>query len=294
VSDAAGEAQRRERRATLRLALGAAAGVALAAAGLLSGADGEGLPAGAIAVIDGAVLAASDYERRATQLEGERRRPLSSSDRAQLLRRMIEEELLILHGVALGLPRSDRAVRAALAAALVDSVLADVASAAPDEAQLRAFYAEQGGYFARPARVRLQVIAFRGAAAAQRARRAHAALLAGEEHGAVAARLGDVDPAVPPDVLLPLSKLRDYLGPTLVDAALALQPGELAPPLQTGSVWHLVRCAEIEAGSAPPLEQIRPQVEAELRRRAGERALREYLDQLWARADIELAPGAPR
>ncbi|MCP4040315.1 MAG: hypothetical protein GY733_25455 [bacterium] len=42
---------------------------------------------------------------------------------------------------------------------------------------------------------------------------------------------------------------------------------------------------------SPPLDEIREQVAVDWRRRAGDRALRDYLDELRARADIEIAEG---
>ena len=43
----------------------------------------------------------------------------------------------------------------------------------------------------------------------------------------------------------------------------------------------------------PPLDEIREEVRAELRRRAGDAALRAYLDELRARADVRVADALP-
>jgi len=50
---------------------------------------------------------------------------------------------------------------------------------------------------------------------------------------------------------------------------------------------------ERQPDAEPPLADIRPQVVAEFRRRAGERALRAYLDELRANADVVLAEPLP-
>jgi hypothetical protein len=47
---------------------------------------------------------------------------------------------------------------------------------------------------------------------------------------------------------------------------------------------------ERDPGGAPPLEEILPQVRAELRRRRDDRMLRERLDQLRAAADVVVEP----
>ena len=50
---------------------------------------------------------------------------------------------------------------------------------------------------------------------------------------------------------------------------------------------------EQDAASAPPFDEIPTLVEREWRRRAGDRALRAYLDELRAAADVETLPELP-
>jgi parvulin-like peptidyl-prolyl isomerase len=90
--------------------------------------------------------------------------------------------------------------------------------------------------------------------------------------------------------MLPPAKLREYLGPTALLVALDLAPGATSDPVRSAQGYHVLSLLEREAGGAPPLEEIVPQVRAELRRRADDRALRERLDQLRAEADVVVAP----
>ena len=161
------------------------------------------------------------------------------------------EELLIQRGVEIGLVRSERGVRAAIASAMIDSILAEVASAQPADVELLAFYAENSGYFARPSRIRLQRIYFAsGDDASERARRAHAALLSGEDFASVRARLGDEEISPVPDALLPSAKLRDYVGPGLVQVAQQLGAGEFSEPVQTPGGRYIVHLVDFEAARA--------------------------------------------
>jgi parvulin-like peptidyl-prolyl isomerase len=107
-------------------------------------------------------------------------------------------------------------------------------------------------------------------------------------------RLADDPVLALPDALLPPHKLREYLGPTVLDAALGLEGQTWSSPLETPQGWQLVRVLEQTDPPAPELVEVREQVEAEFRRRAGDRALREYLEWLRAEADVALAADAPR
>ena len=243
---------------------------------------------GAVASVNGEPISRADLERAVEALAQDRREALGPGERAHVLDRMIEEELLVQRGVEIGLLRSDRAVRAALVASMIDSLVAQAASAEPDESELREFYARDAAYFARPARLELRQIFFRASPdALERAERAWRRLEAGEDFEAVRED-GDPDLSGLPRTPLPEAKLRDYLGPTLAAAAAGLAPGTHSPPLASSAGVHLLELVSAEPGEAPPFEQVRDQVASEFRRRAGERALRDYLDALRSDAEIEI------
>ncbi len=120
-----------------------------------------------------------------------------------------------------------------------------------------------------------------------------ARLRAGEPIAAVDADLGDPQIAPVPDDLLPPTKLREYLGPSATQAALEIEVGGTGAPLQSPAGWHVLQVQERGLAATPPLSEIRDEVRVEMRRRAGDRALREYLDELRERADVRIAPGLP-
>jgi parvulin-like peptidyl-prolyl isomerase len=280
-------------RALWLLAGGVALGLAGAAFGLLRGGGGPGLPADAVAAVNGEPIPADEYERTLAAFAADRRAPLGDEDRRHVLDRMIEEELLVQRGLELGLARHDRRVRADLTSALIASVVSEAEERAPDASELEAFYAAELGFFARPGRLRVRQVLVRAggdaAAAEARAGQAAARLRAGEELARVAAELGDPEDAPLPDALLPPVKLREYLGPTALRALLALEAGQVSEPVRSEAGWRVLVVAEREEEYAPPLAEIEEQVRAEWVRRQGERALREYLDELRGRADVRLA-----
>ena len=74
-----------------------------------------------------------------------------------------------------------------------------------------------------------------------------------------------------PADLLPAAKLREYLGPTATRVAEALAPGEVSEPRARRAPATGAACSSsASAAAVPPLAEIRDEVRAELRRRAGD------------------------
>lgn len=285
------------RRGLVLLALGAAVGIGLAGVGLLGPKrdTGSDLPDGAVARINGQIIRTEDYERALKGLASDRRDGIEDTQRRQVLDRLIDEELLVQRGLELGFARKDRRVRADLTQAVIASVAADQEDRQPSDEELRKFYDANRDFFAQPGRLRVRQIFCRvasatdDAAALARAEDAVRRLREGEGFGAVQAARGDQEISPLPDALLPPAKLMDYLGPTALRAALALGVGEVSEPVRSTAGYHVLQVVERQADTSHALAGIEPQVLAEFRRRNGERALRAYLDDLRARAEVTVA-----
>jgi parvulin-like peptidyl-prolyl isomerase len=282
------------------LVLGAVVGVAAAGAALLrTGADAD-LPDGAVATVNGTAISADTYTRLVEGYEADTREPASPEMRRRMLDRLIEEELLVQRGLALGLAESDRRVRADIVQAMIRAAIAEAESETPTERELEAFYEEQRAHFTTPGRVRVEQLFVRvkdaedDSPARARAELARAKLVAGEPPGDVRASLGDPELSPIPDALLPPAKLREYVGPTVLRVALEAPLGEWSRPVRSGAGYSVLRVVEREPAQTPPLAEIRAQVQAEWVRRGGDRALRRYLDELRAEADVREAEELPQ
>jgi parvulin-like peptidyl-prolyl isomerase len=282
------------------LTAGAALGLLFAAWGLIgTDARGAALPDGAVASVNGTLLYADDYRRLVEGLESDTREPASPELRRRVLDRMIDEELLVQRGVELGLVESDRRVRADITQAMIQSIVVETEDAKPEPGELRKFYAEEAGFFTQPGRVRAGQVFFRvpkpddEAAVLARAREAEQRLRAGEPLADVRRALGDEEVSPIPDALLPPAKLREYVGPTALRAVMELAPGAVSAPVRSGMGLHVFLLIEREEPRVPAFEEVEGQVRAEWVRRAGDRALRSYLDHLRDAAQVHSTESLP-
>jgi parvulin-like peptidyl-prolyl isomerase len=280
-----------DRRGMLLLALGAALGVVLAAAGLLRGgpAAGGALPAGAAARVNGQLIGLGEYEQAVNALAQDRKSGVDDAQRKFVLDRLIDQELLLQRGLELGLARSDPRARNLINSAMIAAAVADADA-------VQAFYDSERALFTDSGRVQARQIWFRAATPAEaetaygRALQAKERLQAGEDFAAVKAALGDAEIAPLPEAPLPASKLGEYLGPTALRVVLELPVGTISDPVRSHTGYHILQAMVRLPGEAPPFAEIKPAVLAEFRRRAADQALKDYIEDLRRRAAITIAP----
>jgi hypothetical protein len=279
-------------RSQLWLGLGAAAGLLVAAASIIGERpNANDLPNGAVARVGDALIRVEEYERLVAGLESDRREPIDAKLRLHVLDRMIDEELLVQRAVELGLVDIDRRVRANLTSAMIQSIVDDAEENEATDDDLRSFYAEESAFFTAPGRLRVRQMFFRMRTTTQgdaesRAAAAAAELAKGGDFKAVREQFADTEISPLPDALLPALKLREYVGPTALRAAMQLTVGQTSEPIRSGTGIHILFLTDREAARTPPFEDIEAQVHSEWRRRQGDRALRSYLDGL--REDIRV------
>jgi hypothetical protein len=104
-------------------------------------------PEDAIALVNGKPIREDEYANALALLAGDKRGALTNEDRAHVLTRLIEEELLVQHGIASGMVDTDRSVRRVMTQALLDSIIAESASELPTEEELQTFYQQHLSLF---------------------------------------------------------------------------------------------------------------------------------------------------
>jgi len=285
-----------ERRARWLLALGAATGLATAIGSLVGGTIDRPLGSDAVAVVNDTPIRREDYLRALGAVASDRRTPLDDADKRRILDRLIDEELLLQRGLALGLAERDRSVRAPLVAATID--LLARANREPTDAELRAFYDAHREYFTDPGRVRVGQVFVRvegrpEAEARARADDALRRLRAGEPLASVQAALGDDETAPIPDALLPIEKVREYVGETAARAVADLDVGATSDVVRSSMGFHVLQVLERTEPEIPPYDAIVDRVRAEWRRRADDAALRAALDDLRRGAKVRVTEALP-
>jgi hypothetical protein len=246
--------------------------IALAMWGVAS--DPGALPEGAVASVDGQPIARADFDALIVQVANQLAHPPDAAERAEILERMIDEELLIQRGIALGLPRSEGRLRSMLVQEVMNQALSGVRAQVVTDDDLATFYTQNAGYFSRPAELRVRRYGFPDATAAEQLR---AALGAGMPSPQEFARARS---PLLPDAGMPPAKLREYLGEELGARVAALATGEsLEVPRDDGGI-DVYLMVSARAASAPDLASVHAEVEAEFRRRRDERALSDYLRDL--------------
>lgn len=254
-------------------------------------APGSPLSSNVVASVEGRVIPLERYQALLADIAADSRHPLDSSDRQFALDRLIDEELLIVRGIEMGLDQTDPSVRKAIAATMIEAIARDAESLDPDEATLRRFYEENRGYFAHSARRLIHW--YRGPLPADPDRAMEMLSRAIEDGGAQAelTSFGLERVETLPERPLSPSKAREYLGPSLAGAARALEPGQWSPPQIVDGQLHVLHLFASVPGREPAFGEVRNLVLGEYRRRQGEAALRRYLEDLRDGRDIRVNSG---
>lgn len=130
------------RRALVLLAIGGVLGALLGAVSALRDQrilSNETLPSDAIALVNGKPIREDEFANAVTLLAGDKRDAITELERAHVLRRLVEEELLVQQGIARDFVGSNWAVRQALATAMLDAIVAESVSEQPTDDALREY-----------------------------------------------------------------------------------------------------------------------------------------------------------
>lgn len=238
---------------------------------------------GAAAIVNGAPIPREALARALLALENDSRNPVTPEREADVLERLIEEELLVQRGIELGLAETDFAARRALAQSVLQLALAERSGAEPSQAQLRDFYRDNAGFFAAAPRFAASVVFLRAGASAQRVEAVRAALLRSDD----ARALGDTLAMPMPRGALAQTEWARLVGADAAATAARLAPGDVSAPIATAGGLYIIRAEAFAAAPAPPYERIAEQVRAEYDRRADEAAVHAYIERLKRTARVE-------
>lgn len=242
------------------------------------------------AIVNGVPIPREALERAVLALESDSRNPVTPERETEVLERLIQEELLVQHGVDLGLAETDFAARRALVQSVLSLAVAERAGDDASDQELRQFYLDNRGFFAPTSRFSASIVFVSDTpGAAARIAAIRQALSA----GASATGLGDPIAIPFPSGAMDQAQWTRLIGPAAANTAARMGPGDVSAPIPTQGGNYIVRLNNFVAAPAPPFEQIEEQVRAEWERRRDEQAARAYIDQLERSARIERYPLRP-
>ena len=215
-------------------------------------------------------------------LASDKRTPITQEDKAYVLERMIEEELLIHRARDLGMLSTNTMVRGTVVQQMINLIISDNNMKTVKESALKKFYEENKGFFTNADRLRVRQLYFTHSdvnKALEKANNAFEALLANENFAEVAKSASDSALQLP-DTLMTLTKVREYLGPSLMKLAKKLQPGQFTKPIRVTKGYKIIYLVNREDSSTPEFQVIRDQVKSEFMKRRDDLSLRKYLENL--------------
>ena len=225
-------------------------------------------------------------EKYLVQLEGlakDKKSPITQKDKEYVLERMIEEELLIKRALDLGMLENNPIARGTIVQQMIKTIIAENMRYEVSDKELNEFFKENIGFFTKSSRLRIQQIYFSDEGSKnssfEDANRAYQLLISGSSFVEVS-NLGSDSALKIPNSLMTLSKVREYIGPSLMNLAGNLQPGTFSQPIKVPGGHKIIFLLEKELAGEPNLDQIRDVVLAEYSKRRDDNSLREYLENL--------------
>lgn len=225
-------------------------------------------------------------EKYLTQLDGlskDKRSPLTQEDKEYVLERMIEEELLIKRAIDLGMLNDNPMARGTIVQQMIKTIIAENARYEISDSELESFFLENSGFFTKSSRLRIQQIYFSNEQLKDDslvvAKKAYDLLKRGDDFESVS-KLGSPSALKIPNSLMTLSKVREYIGPSLMNLARELEINSFTSPIEVSGGYKIIYLIDKEMASPPKFNDIKASVSSEFLKRKDDQSLRSYLENL--------------
>ena len=83
-----------------------------------------------------------------------------------------------------------------------------------------------------------------------------------------------------PNSLMTLSKVREYIGPSLMNLAKNLEVGTSTPPVMVSGGYKIIYLLDKELAKTPDFNEIKSSISSEFLKRRDDQSLRKYLENL--------------
>ena len=225
-------------------------------------------------------------EKYLLQLDGlskDKRSPITQEEKEYVLERMIEEELLIKRAIDLGMLNNNPMARGTIVQQMIKTIISENDRYEISENELKEFFQENKGFFTKSSRLRVQQIYFSDelfkGRALEEAQKAFNLLQEGRELKMVS-MLGSPSALKIPNSLMTLSKVREYIGPSLMNLAKNLEVGTSTPPVMVSGGYKIIYLLDKELAKTPDFNEIKSSISSEFLKRRDDQSLRKYLENL--------------
>ena len=197
--------------------------------------------------------------------------------------RLIDEELLIQRAIELDLVRNDSLVKGNVIQTMFQHIINSSELVEPSEAELREYFSKEKNYFSSGRRYKLKNYTFRNLDDAETAIN-----LLNQSDLESFLKLVDTESAIDlPNVFLSTQKIRDYLGPKVLDELPSLEKGGFSNIFEINEVPSIVICIDILLDNNPKFEEIAEQIKNKFIRDREDSLVKEYIENLRNFYEIE-------
>ena len=197
--------------------------------------------------------------------------------------RLIDEELLIQRAIELDLVRNDSLVKGNLIQTMFQYIVNSNELVDPSETELREYFNKEKDYFSSGKRYKLKNYTFRNLSDAETARN-----LLNQSNLENFLKLVETENAIDlPNVFLTPQKIRDYLGPKVLEELPNLEKGDFSNIFEINQVPSIVICIDILPDKNPKFEEIIEQIKNKFIRDREDNLGKEYIENLRNFYEIE-------
>ena len=197
--------------------------------------------------------------------------------------RLIDEELLIQRAIELDLVRNDSLVKGNVIQTMFQYIINSNELVEPSEAELREYFSKEKNYFSSGRRYKLKNYTFRNLDDAETAIN-----LLNQSDLESFLKLVETESAIDlPNVFLSTQKIRDYLGPKVLDELPSLEKGGFSNIFEINEVPSIVICIDILLDNNPKFEEIAEQIKNKFIRDREDSLVKEYIENLRNFYEIE-------
>ena len=237
----------------------------------------------AIARVGEKEISRQRFEEIIKVLDDQSKSELTLEKKNLIRERLIDEELLIQRAIELDLVRNDSLVKGNVIQTMFQYIINSNELAEPSEAELREYFSKKKNYFSSGKRYKLKNYTFRNLSDAETARN-----LLNQSNLESFIKLVETENVIDlPNVFLTPQKIRDYLGPKVLEELPSLEKGGFSNIFEINQVPSIVICIDILLDNNPKFEEIIEQIKNKFIRDREDSLVKEYIENLRNFYEIE-------